>query len=472
MKSYKELREIYPEFIYAGYEYTFTEGNLEIAFDFRIPPDIVFRPTLRILGVDKKRGEAIGKDVLDNLVFHLGLMEIPSYWKATASQTIQIACGELDEQQVAWWKYLFLKGMGQFFYENEIDVRDPDFFRIQASKRKGAGSCFTGELQKQALIPLGGGKDSVVTLELLKTASFNTPSRVMILNPKQEQLAILGIAREEKNTIMIERIIDPKLLELNRKGYLNGHTPFSAYLAFLSVVCGVLFDMKYLALSNERSSNEGNIEYLGEEINHQYSKTFDFEQRFHEYAQKYLARDIEYFSFLRPLYELQIARIFSAYPQYFPAFISCNEAHKTKSGQVSPTGKWCGKCSKCLFAFLVLYPFMEEKDVFQIFGANLLEDRGLLSLMEELIGEKRFKPFECVGTKEESMIALYLSWKKCQRADATVLPFLLDYFEKQIMVHHADLPQRAEQILKGWDEKNLLPEQFQNLLKFAFSSTL
>jgi hypothetical protein len=250
---------------------------------------------------------------------------------------------------------------------------------------------------------------------------------------------------------------------MNRRGFLNGHTPFSSYLAFLSCLLAAIFDYRYIALSNERSSNEGNVKYLGKEINHQWSKSFEFEQRFRKYSKKYLGKETEYFSFLRPLYEIQIAKLFAENSKYFPVFLSCNEAHKTDSGRKKPLKKWCGKCSKCLFAFAVLYPFVSEKELFKIFNKNLFNDRKLVSVMEELIGERNFKPFECVGTTKESLIAFYMSWQKAGKAGD--LPFLLKHFEKEILKKHPGLGKESKNILISWNIKNNLPKGLERLLR-------
>lgn len=250
-------------------------------------------------------------------------------------------------------------------------------------------------------------------------------------------------------------------MALNRKGYLNGHTPFSAYLAFLTASCATLFDYRYIALSNERSSNEGNVSYLGSTINHQYSKSWEFEKKFRAYSKKYLAKNIEYFSFLRPLYELQIAKLFSQYPQYFATFLSCNEAHKTHSGTRKPAEKWCGKCSKCLFAFASLYPFIETKQLEKIFGKNLFEDASLIPLMEELVGKRNFKPFECVGTTRESLAAFYLSLQKTYPP----LPALLKHFRAHIAKKHLHLPQESREMLKSWNTTHALPLRLEKELK-------
>lgn len=310
-------------------------------------------------------------------------------------------------------------------------------------------------------MPVGGGKDGAVTLELLKET--NIKLRPFLLNPKKEQRDVLEAAGI-KNPVIVERTIDPKLLELNRKGYLNGHTPFSAYLAFLTTLAAALFGYKYIALSNEESSNEGNLRYLGKTINHQYSKTYEFEENFREYCEIYLSPDIEYFSFLRPLSELQIAKIFARYPQYFPAFLSCNTAHKTYSGTKHPERTWCKTCPKCLFVFAILYPFVPSQTLVETFGGNLFENPALIPLMQELTGEKRFKPFECVGTAKESIAAFFLSAKKAEREDGE-LPGLLVYFKKRILPRRKNIAKTAARILSSWNRRHFLPAQFEDILK-------
>ena len=418
----RQLQKKYPRFVYENYSYRNSGKDLKISFNFKIVPDISFNPTLLIKNIPK-----LNRARIDNLIFNLGLVEMISYWKATCSPIIEIKTGGLNREQIKWWQDLIMNGMGQFFFENKISFQKPKF--IVATPKKQ--SLAKPSLDELILVPVGGGKDSVVTLELLSAFSKKKMGiRCFSLNPTGAAKKVMKVAGY-KNPIIVERKIDKKLLELNRRGYLNGHTPFSAYLALLTTLTAALFAYKYIALSNEKSSEEGNVRYLGKMINHQWSKSFEFEEKFRKYSKKYLAKDIEYFSFLRPLYEIEIAEVFSRYPKYFPVFLSCNEAYKTASGSKKPTKKWCGKCSKCLFVFMILYPFLEEKKLFKIFGKNLFQERTLLPILQQLIGERDFKPFECVGTKKESLAALYLGWMK--RKDKGKLPYLLDYFEKKIL---------------------------------------
>lgn len=453
------LRKKYLKFVYEKYSYKISGNNLEIFFDFKIEPDISFRPKLLIENINQKTTKRIGQGKFDNLIFNLGMIESLSYWKATCSPEIIVRAGYLDKEQIKWWKDLITDGMGQFFYENKIDFRKSDFLKIKSESLKQNRAPEISRANK-ILIPVGGGKDSVVTLEILKRAGKNIGC--FSLSPTDAAMKIMKIAGI-KNPIIVRRKIDQRLLEMNKKGFLNGHTPFSAYLAFLSFLLAEIFDYKYIVLSNERSSNEGNVEYLGKEINHQWSKSFEFEQRFRKYSKKYLGRETEYFSFLRPLYEIQIARLFARNPKYFPVFLSCNEAHKTDSGRKRQLKKWCGKCSKCLFAFAVLYPFVKEKELAKIFSKNLFNDKKLVPIMEELIGERNFKPFECVGTIKESLIAFYMSWQKA-RKDGD-LPFLLRYFEKEILKKHPGLDKESKNILISWNIKNNLPKGLEKLLR-------
>ncbi len=465
----KSLRRKYPRFIYEKYSYKISGNNLEIFFAFLTGTKIKFRPKILIENINKSQIDKIGERVLNNLIFNLGLMEIPTYWKATCSPEIIIKAGFLNSEQIKypsvakgederrfidWWKDLIIKGMGQFFYENRIDFSQPGFLKIiYPSVAKGKDERrfidsknnknfkkFNKKLKKDKfLIAMGEGKDSIVTLELLKKKKLDLSC--FVVNPNKIHFKILKKA-SITNPIIVERKIDPKLLELNRKGFLNGHTPVTALHSFLAVFCALLFNFGRVVFSNEKSSDESNLKYLGKTINHQYSKSSDFEKKFQNYIKKYLASDIDYFSFLRPLSEIQIAKIFSKFPQYFPLFLSCNEAKKTYSGAEKPTFKWCCKCSKCLFVFTILYPFLEEKQLIKIFGQNLFNKKELLPTMLQLIGEKGIKPFEYVGTKKENLLALYLSWRKYRERFSVKLPFLLKYFEEKILLKHSNLKKR------------------------------
>ncbi|MBE5820529.1 MAG: hypothetical protein E7310_06960 [Clostridiales bacterium] len=205
----------------------------------------------------------------------------------------------------------------------------------------------------------------------------------MLIGGKQPSVETAKVAGYEDKIIYVTRKIDKELLELNKEGYLNGHTPFSALLAFLSYLIAYLTNKKYITLSNESSANESNVE--GENINHQYSKTFEFEQDFRKYVEEYLHTESEYLSLLRPLNELQIAKLFSENEQYHDIFRSCNEGSKKTPWE------WCCNCPKCLFVYIILSPFLYKEKLVKIFKEDLFEKESLKKTFIELIRTWRNK---------------------------------------------------------------------------------
>lgn len=416
LMEFNELREKYPQFIYESFEILPEDGKLKIYFNFSLG-DIKFRPEVTFPDISKKRLEDIDTKALSNLVFNLGLVEMISYWKATCSPEIIIRAGYLNTDQITWWKDLLIKGLGEFFYQNQINFAKEDLVKITVDSDRHF-PVFNEHLHDRSLILVGGGKDSAVTLEKL----LGKNDICLLLNPTQAAKAIAEVGGCE-SPLYIGRKIDPKLLELNSQGYLNGHTPFSAYLAFLSTLATALYDYKNIVVSNESGSSEGNVEFHGQIVNHQYSKSFEFEKKFRNYCQKYLSAQTNYYSYLRNLNELEIARQFAAMEKYHQIFRSCNRGSKMG-------GIWCGECSKCLFAYLILYPFLGDK-LKEIFGKDLLNDKNLTPIMEELLQMPgKFKPFECVGTKEEVEYALFLSVLK----SAPKIPELVKKYQDKISI--------------------------------------
>jgi hypothetical protein len=316
-----------------------------------------------------------------------------SYWKATCSKIIKIMPKKLNERQQFWWKKLFRKGLGEFFYHNGIAQTDEPLFEFEFDESADYIDSFKFReipSTSRVIVPIGGGKDSVVTLEELKKDSKIVP---FIINPRQATLDCARIAGfdGEEAIVTMRRAMDAKLLEMNEQGFLNGHTPFSAMLAFYSLIISYGTRTRHVALSNESSANEPTIP--GTDINHQYSKSLEFENDFRHYVETYLSHCTHYFSYLRPFTELQIAENFAQHKKYHPVFRSCNAGSKED--------RWCNNCSKCLFAYLILSPFIADEEMIAIFGEDLLDKPALLPYFEELCGIAPNKPFECVGTIDE-----------------------------------------------------------------------
>jgi len=460
----QNLRKKYPRFVYEKYTYKISDStsspqagnNLEIFFDFKIEPNLKFRSKIIIENINQNLPRRNLKKI-DNLVFHLGLMEIPSYWKTTCSPEILIKAGSLNQDQIKWWKDLVIKGMGQFFYENKIDFRKPNFLKIRSLRRFDLYKTDTGPTCDRYLVPFAGGRDSIITLESLKKKG---EIALFLVNPNEQIKKVVKVTGVKKQ-IIVRRTIDKRLLELNKKGYLNGHTPFTAVLSFLSVLCAVLFDYKNIAFSNEKSADEGNVKYLGKMINHQWAKSSEFERMFKKYCKKYLTKNINYFSYLRRYGELEISKMITKYPKYFPVFSSCNASMRIGAKQI----RWCGNCPKCLFVYVTLYPFLNKKDLLKIFDKDIFENKKLLPVMKSLIGQGGPKPFECVGTKKESQLAFYLSWKKHHHFNNSTYVYLLRYFQDKILPKYPNLEKESKKILNSWNNQHNLPRGFEKRLK-------
>ena len=444
-----KLSARFPFFIYEEYTCLLEPKGLNISFHFNLGGCYHFRPKLFVPRKNWAFPDHILQPLLPSLAFHIGMIELISYWKCACPPKVIIKPSGLSREQILWWKKLYFLGLGEFFYLNSIVTDEHSFMNIESGDEIFS-SLATPDLNASVIIPVGGGKDSAVTLEMLKGSIDVMP---FVLNSRGATSAVIEAAGiDQDRALLMTRTIDPLLIELNARGFLNGHTPFSALLAFISLAAALLTGRKYVVLSNEFSANEPTIP--GTNINHQYSKSLEFENDFRFYVSKYITRNIEYFSFLRPLNELQIASLFSGFTAYHKVFRSCNAGSKTNS--------WCGRCPKCLFTFIILAPFMGIERLTELFGKNLLEDAELSHIFWQFTGAADEKPFDCIGTIDEVNMALCESIRLQQGKE---LPFLLQNY----------MNSKEYEKFRGCDfmiplksyMPNNLPEPFGNILKTA-----
>ena len=444
--NFEQLRKDYPTFLYNSYSITDEENKIVIRYEFEIEGLIKFTPRTEILKKNFKFKD-INSNIVKNIVFNLGMVEAISYFKATCSPQMVINCGKLDDFQEKWFKKLFYLGLGEFRYINKIDVSEEDLVSF-ISKGESLEFEPNNERLEGVIIPVGGGKDSNVTLVLLKDyKEVSNPLRIGLNDVAKGCIDAAGFKSED--IIEIKRVIDKNLLDLNSKGFLNGHTPFSAMVAFLTYLCSYLLGRKYVSLSNEDSANESNVE--GENINHQYSKTIEFENDFRNYASRYLKADVEYFSLLRPISELQIAMLFSKIEEYHNIFKSCNVGSK------QTPWVWCCNCPKCMFVYSILSPFLYKEKLVNIFGEDLFEREDLLKIFIELCGYGETKPFECVGTYKEIRYALTKTIEKIENKNET-LPYLLKYYKDNFELS-------KDELLTYYNDNNNVPKEFEKILK-------
>ena len=452
MSKFERFRSEAPVFLYRSYNINETVDSVEVSFSFSIPELMDFSPSW----VFSKPADVSVKGDLtfERMAFSLGMAEAVSYWKAVCSPEMRVECGELSTEQISWWKKLYYLGLGEFFYVNGISTDMDSFVNIVPTGSFDSSLTENKRELNGCLVPIGGGKDSALTIETLTQAGMKC--RCYAINKRCSISATVEAAGLPEDALIIsQRKFDRSLIELNNKGYLNGHTPFSSIVAFSAEITAYLNGLKYVVLSNESSANESTV--AGQDVNHQYSKSFEFERDFHEYEEKFLKSGVYYFSFLRPLSEFQIAKMFVSHEKYLPVFRSCNLGSK-----VSPD-IWCGECPKCLFVCLILSPFLSPSKLRSVFGKDLLNDSDMMDYFIELIGQSVHKPFECVGSIDEVNLAVSLAIEKYEANDVP-LPLLFEEYKNRGLYHPEETDRINSEYCHGFNNDNLLPDTFKQIL--------
>lgn len=453
MYKFMKFRKDYPMFEYNSYKITEKEDKIEVQYDFNIPGLTSFCPKWEF---PKPNGNISSNayKLFERAIFNLGMVEVISYLKATCSPKLVVKAGYLNDEQIAWYKKLYINGLGEFFYINNIAsaMDEKTFLDIDVEANNQENILENDVHLIGNLIPVGGGKDSAVTLEVLTEEKDN--NTCFVINIKEASYSCAKVAGYDDNSIYTpKRILDKKIIELNNQGFFNGHTPFSAIVAFSSYASAILLGRKYIVLSNEDSANEANVENTN--INHQYSKSIEFENDFRTYYNKFICNNgPEYFSLLRPISEWQIVKAFTKSPKYFPVFKSCNVGSK---GEV---WHWCERCPKCLYVYIMLAAFLDDEELKKIFKTDMLDNEELENIFNGLVYPDYDKPFECVGTKDEINLSLGMIVEKYEQKNMKLPKLLENYsYDKK------DSAKNFKDITQKWNEENNLPEKFKDKLQ-------
>ncbi|MDR1499000.1 MAG: hypothetical protein LBS34_01790 [Rickettsiales bacterium] len=390
----------YETFIFESYGFDKDKKLLQLRYSFDgelfFEENIEFPNSNRILNDQEL-------EVLDNIFKYLHIAAGISYYKLFIPHKMCVKTCQLNREETIFFSDFYFNGLGEFSYKNSIfDLRE----RINFSHSNSCNVIHHTNLKlpDKVAIPIGGGKDSVVTLEIVK--KYRDMNKIVLCS--------VGTAKSIEEIIRISgcsafhpiRTVDKSLMELNKNleeiGGYNGHVPISGILAFVLCASAVIYGFDTVLMSNERSASIGNIEFNGIVINHQWSKSFDFEKKINAFFKKYVLDSFNYVSFLRPLSEVRIAEIFSKLKEYHGIFTSCNKNFRIENR----LDHWCCDCDKCRFVYLILAIFLTKKELKSIFGRNILEEKQQLDGFLGLCELKNHKPFECVGETEESTYAI------------------------------------------------------------------
>ena len=335
-----------------------------------------------------------------------------SYYKTAAPPVIDLGQTTLTDAELAFLREFYLQGLGEFAYRNTLDLAP---LRIEARRADAHQNAREPATQRKALVPFGGGIDSIVVVErvrrLADVALFVVSRPGDRFAAIEEPAAVTGLP-----VVRAEREIDPQLLRSAELGFLNGHVPVTGILSAIAVLAAVLGDRDAVIMSNEWSASVPTLQYQGRPVNHQYSKSADFEAAF----RGVLNGNPQYFSWLRDRTELWVGREFAALEQYHGSFRSCNKAFYAERAR--RLDHWCGECDKCCFIDLILAPFMPAEALRRIFtpSGEPLDDPELAPKFRALVGAGA-KPFECVGEVSECRAAVLLAARRADRTGCLLL---------------------------------------------------
>ena len=388
-------------------------GVAELAYAFDHGPELV--ETVTVPGapftLEPARAAAV-----ERALRLLHLVAGVSYYKAAVPGEIRIDSYTIDADTAALLEQVYLNGLGEFAYRNGLDLRGRIRFPFDPALATAAAPALG--LGERALVAIGGGKDSLVSIEALR--AMGVEQAVTWIG--NSQLIRTCAERTGLATLNIGRALAPQLFEINRQGAYNGHIPVTAVNSAILVLAALLTGAGQVVFSNERSASYGSLIPGAGEVNHQWSKGWAFERMFGEQVERAVAADLRYYSFLRPLSELAVARQFAKSHHYDEHFSSCNRNFHILGEK--PAQRWCGLCPKCHFVFLALAPFMPKTRLVRIFGRNLLDEDAQAPGFDALLEYRDHKPFECVGEGRESRAAMAaLAARADWREDALVARF-------------------------------------------------
>lgn len=445
----------YNNFYFEKFE--FNLKTLEAIFYYNFDYELFFEEKIFFFDKNFFIKKDLNIDIINNILFHIHIALWISYYKFFPTKNLIIKTWKIDDFQKHFWYKFYLNWLWEFFYRNNFD---PNWFInfINESDKKFKKINFN--LSEKYLVPIWWWKDSIVSIEILKKVwkkidliTFSVNENILYENTTKNSWL---------RRIFIKRELSKNIKEFTISWY-NWHVPITWIISFILQLVCYLYDYKYIVLSNEKSANFENTIWKWIKINHQWSKSLDFEKDLSEFIKKYISKDIKYFSLLRPFYELKIAEIFTKiWKKYFTSFSSCNTNFKIFKENLNDS-YWCNSCFKCIFVYIILRTFLDKNQILSIFGSELYENKFLEKSFRELIWISWIKPFECVWTNEEIILAMKLTFDKWKWD----LPFILEIFKNEInsKMTKNDFEKLKQKILTPDFNQNMIPKELLKELK-------
>lgn len=374
------------------------------------------------------------------LFVHLGLAFAASHFLLSDFAVLRIACAALGQDELKLLETTLANALGEFRYRQGLDPSRP--VKVTCSGQRRLRPLPFPNVQAKALMLNGGGKDSCLSAELLKHVGVGFSWLNAFPNStRQDVIESSGISSSYSVRFRASKDIPADA------AYDWGVHPYLHAICGASLIVAYLGGYRYLVTGAEHSADDPNLVYNGFPVNHQSGKTFVFESFINEFVRRAVLQDALLFSIARPFTDLRLCEIFSHFPQYFDAFFSCNEGMGTK--------KWCGKCHKCAFTYMGLYPFLDEARLNAIFGEPLFQKVIIRRHLLELTAERSIKPWECVGTVEESRLALHWCLRKSPDMQFAEWPRRADL---ELACAGADTQEAFDRTMSAFHSPHSIPE--------------
>lgn len=379
-----------------------------------------------------------------------------SYYKTFVSQTIEQPY-RMDQAEADFWNDVWRHGLGEFLFVNKLPASSLAKFAAQSTGTEPEGLS-ESPARSAAIMGIGGGKDSIVAGELLKSSGVAVEGFVMATGEQRGQAQsvadTMGVVLQA-----VERRLDGQLLELQERpdGH-KGHVPISLIFGLVGTVLALASGNKYVVVANEASASIPRVTWQDESVNHQWSKSFGFEQQLQRYIHERICGDVTYFSAVRELTSVGVAKLFAQYPAYFEVFTSDNFVFRIDPTR-RPNGRWSLESPKSLSSFMLLSPWIDESEMLRIFGRDFLNERELESLFMELTGLQGHPPLDCVGTVDELVLSINLAAQQSKWQDS----YLMQLAKDRSLVHDDDWQTKLDDMLALQGEQ-ALPLELRDVL--------
>ena len=354
-----------------------------------------------------------GQHYMDKLYFHIAAFEIN---KLVSLQAEKIDWGAYAPHHTVqfetFWQKIVHKVWAQWRYENNLPhYKGPTFSSQPSESRIKPIENRLGSVEILAFC--GGGKDSLVSMKLLERAEIPHSSFVYsnsVYGTAQQQhdlnegLLEHGVQFKRHAQWIYDSFVDSPVTKLypeyNIESIVAAETPASIF-GVLPIV--LQHGYRYIALAHERSANVGNLiwDATGEDVNHQWGKSFEAECLINDYLHSEFVANVSYFSLLQPIYDVLIFNLLRSDLGAISQTHSCNLKKP-----------WCCRCPKCAYVWLNYMAYLPTDLIDSIFNVNLFDLEENQLWYYQMLGLGTHTPFECIGQVAETRLAFELCRRK------------------------------------------------------------